>query len=72
MAMEDPELATITLNGHEISSAPSDEWWVDRAIRRLPIQDRIRKGRNELLIRVPFGLLKNVERVYILGSCGVQ
>jgi hypothetical protein len=72
LAMEDPESATISLNGREISAASLDGWWVDKAIRRFPIQDGIRKGTNELLIQIPFGLLTNVERVYILGSFGVR
>jgi len=72
LAMEDPELATITLNGHELSAASSNEWWVDKAIRKLPIKGGIKKGINTLLIKIPFGLLTNVERVYILGDFGVR
>jgi hypothetical protein len=72
LAMEDPESATITFKCHELSAASSNEWWVDKAIRKLPILGGVKRGTNTLLIKIPFGLLTTVERVYILGHFGVR
>ncbi|KAE9378843.1 hypothetical protein N431DRAFT_477990 [Stipitochalara longipes BDJ] len=72
LAMEDPESATITLNDHELPTTSSNQWWVDKAIRQLPVRGGIKKGINTLLVKIPFGLLTNIERVYLLGSFGVR
>ena len=59
------------LNRQAVTTTP-DGWWVDKAIRRLRLPEgSLKKGENSLLIKVPFGLLTSVERVYIQGSFGV-
>ena len=72
LAMEDPEPKVITLN-RKLLSSNSDGWWVDKAIRRIRLAKRsIKKGENVLSISIPFGLLTNVERVYLLGDFSVD
>lgn len=66
LAVEDP--GEISLNGRRLREPLG--WWVDRAIHRVQMPG-IKKGENTLLFKVPFGLLTNIERVYILGSFGV-
>ncbi|CZT44689.1 uncharacterized protein RSE6_04893 [Rhynchosporium secalis] len=78
LALENPETMSITLNDFKISSSssridPTKGWWVDEAIRTLPIPgNTIRRGTNTLTITFPFGILTNIERIYILGDFAVQ
>jgi hypothetical protein len=60
------------LNRQAVTTTP-DGWWVDKAIRRLRLSEGcLKEGENALLIKIPFGFLTNVERVYIQGSFGVR
>jgi hypothetical protein len=70
LALEDAEAIRIKLNGNEVPSTV-DGWWVDEAIKtvRLPSFPR---GKNSLELEYSFGILTNIERVYILGDFGVQ
>lgn len=81
LALEDPETMSIRLNDVAIPSSSSrtgpakgnSAWWVDEAIRTLPIPGHtIVCGTNTLTITFPFGILTNIERIYILGSFSVQ
>ncbi|KAH9210217.1 hypothetical protein DL95DRAFT_526425 [Leptodontidium sp. 2 PMI_412] len=81
LALEDPEIMSIRLNDVAIPSLSSrtgpakgkSGWWVDEAIRALPIPGHtIHTGTNTLTISFPFGILTNIERIYILGSFAVQ
>ncbi|KZL66324.1 glycoside hydrolase family 2, partial [Colletotrichum tofieldiae] len=74
LAMENPENARITINGHKL---PVDEkslsWWVDEDIRTIPVPKRtIRRGKNVVELSMPFGILTNLERIYLLGSFSVE
>ncbi|KAK0102625.1 hypothetical protein ONS95_006231 [Cadophora gregata] len=80
LALEDPETMNIRLNNTSIPSSSSrtgpakgkSGWWVDEAIRTLPIPGyTIKAGTNTLTITFPFGILTNIERIYILGSFAV-
>ncbi|KAH7327321.1 hypothetical protein BKA65DRAFT_539946 [Rhexocercosporidium sp. MPI-PUGE-AT-0058] len=81
LALENPETMSIRLNDVAIPSSSSrtgptkvnSGWWVDEAIRTLPIPGHtIHTGTNTLTITFPFGILTNIERIYILGSFAVQ
>ncbi|KAH7400177.1 hypothetical protein BKA64DRAFT_671303 [Cadophora sp. MPI-SDFR-AT-0126] len=81
LALEDPEtMTTIRLNDISIPSSSSrtgpakgkSGWWVDEAIRTLPIPpNTIQAGSNTLTLTFPFGVLTNIERIYILGSFAI-
>jgi hypothetical protein len=72
LVMEEPESSNIMLNRQAVTTTP-DGWWVDKAIRRLRLSEGcLKEGENALLIKIPFGFLTNVERVYIQGSFGVR
>ena len=72
LALEPMEGMEIHLNDikilREIDSA-CRTWWVDQAIETVPIPGRtIKAGKNSLIIEFPFGILTNIERVYLLGN----
>ncbi|HHX02491.1 MAG TPA: hypothetical protein GX739_07490, partial [Firmicutes bacterium] len=70
LAMEEPEHATIFVNGEQVEPIV-DGYFVDKAIKTLPIPDLI-AGKNELLIEIPFGRRTNIEWFYLLGNFGVR
>jgi hypothetical protein len=76
LAHEDAEKVTINLNGTLIPSVSSTSplgWWVDEDIRTVPIPAHtIRQGTNVLTLGFPFGILTNIERIYLLGNFAVE
>ncbi|TDZ41272.1 hypothetical protein CTRI78_v009797 [Colletotrichum trifolii] len=74
LAMENPENARITINGHKLAvDKETLFWWVDEDIKTVPVPKRaIRKGKNVIELSMPFGVLTNLERIYLLGSFSVE
>lgn len=76
LALEPMERMRININGAEIhreTDATARTWWVDEAIETVPIPWKtIKSGKNELTIVFPFGILTNIERIYLLGIFGVS
>jgi hypothetical protein len=75
LALEPVEGIQICLNGIKISrefDPAARTWWVDEAIETVPLPGNgIRAGNNILTIDFPFGLLTNIERLYLLGAFSV-
>ena len=69
LALEHPERAHIWLNGVEATAAP-DGWYVDRAIRTVPLPP-LREGRNVLEVSQEIDLLTGLEAMYLLGDFDV-
>ncbi|KAH8883750.1 hypothetical protein GQ53DRAFT_731961 [Thozetella sp. PMI_491] len=74
LAIEIPEDSEIKNNGVLLNlSVGANEWWVDEDITKVPIPARSMKvGVNTLTMQVPFGILTNLERLYILGDFSVK
>ncbi|KUJ09551.1 uncharacterized protein LY89DRAFT_627719 [Mollisia scopiformis] len=80
LALEDPETMDITVNGlsipHPGADSPIDKtenYWVDESIRTIDLPPQIiTKGENSIELSFPFGILTNIERVYLLGDFGVD
>ena len=70
LALEDADLAKISLNGQPVTYTDRG-YYTDRSIRRTPLPV-INRGTNLLRITLPFGERDNLERVYVLGSFGVR
>ena len=70
LALEQPEEAALCLNGEPVAGRP-DGWYVDEAIRTLPLPD-VRPGDNELTLIVPLTRRTNLEAMYLLGNFGVR
>jgi hypothetical protein len=75
LALENASTIKITINEVDI---PKNEnvippYWVDESIKTLRIpKDTIKKGSNTIILEFPFGILTNVERIYLLGAFSVQ
>jgi hypothetical protein len=74
LALEDASNIAVILNNTTLSTKKQrDGWWVDEAITTLQIPpNTILKGNNSLILSFPFGILTNVERVYLLGDFAVS
>jgi hypothetical protein len=70
LAMEDVEQANISLNGVAINSIPTG-YFVDRCIKVVSLPD-IEKGKNELVVTLPYTRKTNLEWCYLLGAFGVE
>ncbi len=70
LAMEHPEQAEITWNGKKIPYADAG-FYVDESIRKCVLPE-LKKGKNELLVAMPFGRKTNVEWMYLLGNFGTR
>ena len=70
LALEDAEVAEVTLNGQSIAAAP-DGWFTDKSIGTIPLGN-LPKGCNTIEVKIPFGRRTNVEWCYLLGDFGVQ
>lgn len=70
LALEDAENTSIVFNGESVPSV-TDGWYVDKAIRRVPLP-AIKAGTNVLELTAPIGRRTNLEWCYLLGDFGVQ
>lgn len=70
LALEGLPDCTVVLNRRQITTVP-DGWWVDESIltTKLPT---LETGDHCMEISMPFGPRTNVERIYILGTFGVD
>lgn len=70
LAVEDPDEKQIYINFQELKPPREKQgWWVDEDIKTLPVPGgSIKKGINYIHIYTPFGILTNLERIYLLGD----
>lgn len=70
LALENPTETHIVFNGEDVSNEIVGNYVDIRIYKvRLPA---IKKGRNELILSLPFGARKNIENVFVLGKFGVR
>jgi hypothetical protein len=77
LALEDAESMEICVNNIDIPSSHKGNekrtWWVDESITTLPIPgNTINQGINIITLSFPFGILTNIERIYLLGNFAVS
>ena len=70
LALEDAESVVIVLNGIKTPSEVSG-WWVDEDIKTISLPC-IPLGESILELTYAFGMMTNIERVYLLGDFGVR
>jgi len=70
LALETADKAEVTFNGEAVSTEILG-MYVDISINRRPLPP-IKKGRNELIVKLPFGKRSNAESIFILGNFGVK
>ncbi len=70
LAIEKPETAQIVFNGKAVESKVIG-WYTDKDIKTVALPEIV-KGKNELVVTIPFGHKTNTEWMYILGKFGVK
>ncbi len=70
LALEDADVAKITLNGEKVKAEPNG-WYVDKSIGKISLPE-LKKGENIIDIELPFGISTNIEWCYLLGDFGVR
>ena len=70
LAIEKPQIATVTLNGIRVDTTPVG-WYVDKSIKKIALPP-IKKGTNVIEISYPYGEGDSLERIYVLGDFGVR
>lgn len=70
LALEDADIAQITLNGRCVTSRPNG-WYVDKSIGTIPL-GALANGENIIEVELPFGRRTNIEWCYLLGDFGVK
>ncbi len=70
LALEDAELAEITLNGKPVENAVTG-WYVDTSVKTVALPEII-KGENIITVKLPLGNRTNTEWCYLLGDFGVE
>jgi len=70
LALENAPETAIYLDDTHVPSDVSG-YWVDEAIEKVSLPS-FGVGKHEILLKLPFGLRTNLERVYILGDFGVE
>lgn len=73
LAIESPERYTIFINEHELDIDSKSGWWVDKSIRKIPVNPcLLNKGKNEILLKVDYTENDGLESIFLLGSFGVS
>ncbi|MEI6212426.1 MAG: hypothetical protein WCR06_12475, partial [bacterium] len=72
LALEEPQTFRVSLNGHAVSNTAESGWWVDRSLRKLPLDTACLKlGVNELVLECEYAETHTgLEIVYLLGHFG--
>ena len=70
LGVERPEEKKIVWNGEAVEYNDTG-WYVDKHIRKVSLCG-LRKGKNVLEIKQPFGMGTNTEWLYLLGDFGVR
>jgi hypothetical protein len=72
LAVEEPKRFRITVNGEPISIDAESGWWVDKSLRKAPIDPSLLKmGANEIELACDFDeTFSGLEMMYLLGDFG--
>jgi len=74
LAIERPERFRVAVNGESISTDATTGWWVDKSLRKVPIDPALlRLGKNELALECDFDQdHSGLEIIYLLGNFGTK
>ncbi|KAK6903257.1 hypothetical protein I203_108522 [Kwoniella mangroviensis CBS 8507] len=70
LAIESPDKVNAYLDSTPIDLTPNG-WWVDKSIKTIPFPS-LSAGKHSLELEYDYGMLTNLERVYLLGDFGVE
>jgi len=71
LAIENPEIAVIKLNGEKVDSTKPTGYYVDKSIKTIKLPT-IKAGINVLEAAIPYGESVAAEAMYLLGEFGVR
>jgi len=71
LVMETPEKFEIILNGEKLEYN-KDEYWIDTSFKMIKIDDKIKNGTNEIILRGIFDFDIELENIYIVGNFAVK
>ena len=75
LALENAEIARVTLNGEQIKKELTTEgvsgFYVDKCIRKISLP-QIKTGDNVIEVNIPYGRKIDIEAMYLLGDFGVK
>ncbi|HUX00563.1 MAG: glycosyl hydrolase [Phycisphaerae bacterium] len=74
LAVEQLRRFGVCVNGHDVCTDADAGWWVDRSLRRLPIDPAmLRLGANEILLTCDYDAdHPGLEMAYLLGTFGTK
>lgn len=72
LVMEEPEEFEVLVNGERIDTSRDEGWWVDIAFRKVRLDGRLVRGRNEVVLRTEWRPPREVESAYLIGPFGVK
>lgn len=73
LAIEQPEKLDIELNEKKVEMFDDAGWWVDRSLRRVPLDSALLvKGENLLVVRMQLDRDNGPEICYLLGEFGAR
>ncbi|MBM4144385.1 MAG: hypothetical protein FJ225_12455 [Lentisphaerae bacterium] len=72
LALEEPQTFRVSLNGNPVTNTAECGWWVDRSLRKLPLDPAVLKlGANELVLECDYPEThRGLEIIYLLGNFG--
>jgi hypothetical protein len=72
LGLEEPQTFRVWLNGHPVTQTAECGWWVDRSLRKLPLDPvTLKLGANELMLECDYPEThRGLEIVYLLGNFG--
>jgi len=72
LALERPEYYRVAVNGAAVSTDADCGWWVDKSLRRLPIDPMmLQPGANEITLQCDYDVTHSgFEIIYLLGDFG--
>jgi hypothetical protein len=72
LALERPELFRVAVNGEPVSTDADCGWWVDKSLRRLPVDPALlHRGANEITLQCQYDCTHSgLEIIYLLGHFG--
>lgn len=74
LALEGAKTTKVTINDHTFAASDEEKpYWVDESITTLEIPpNTIKNGSNTIVLDFAFGILTNIERIYLLGAFAVD
>jgi hypothetical protein len=71
LVLESPQNFEITVNGMKVSSAARG-WWLEKNFGKVDITKQVRRGENEIVLRIQYRDEHELEECYVVGDFAVD